>query len=469
VALAILTVVSACGGGGNDGGPPKPPTVSTLAYVVSDCRDDANSGGTLRQYLQIQQGDQAPITVAETPAIGLTGSTASAFCADFGFSRQASNVSLFGVFQRLGVTPDGSEVVFEVTEDLVPHVIAFPPNMLPDEQEGIFAVHADGTGLRRLGPASRESPYQLERVAGVFTAFAFSPNGRTIAYADHGPSRDNQDATQIFALDLDTGGPRQLTQLPPATPFGACCPVFTDDETITFLSYADADGTNPDGENIFVTVKTDGTGLTVSPPPVAIPGSHVLPSYQITGAKVSAAIVRLPDGIPLNDPAHTRDIQEVFVIDGDNALQLTNYRREDTWGPSLSADGERVFFSAAVDELGTNPTQNCQVFSIDRTGDDLRQLTNFSEGNFSSAGCHSAPRGLGCTVFLTDRDVLSDSLVFFSTCDPFGTNPYGFQLFTMHQDGTGLRQLTTTRGVTIEENGVRFEAPFPFAFPGRTD
>jgi hypothetical protein len=39
----------------------------------------------------------------------------------------------------------------------------------------------------------------------------------------------------------------------------------------------------------------------------------------------------------------------------------------------------------------------------------------------------------------------------------------------MHQDGTGLRQLTTTRGVTIEENGVRFEAPFPFAFPGRTD
>ena len=161
----------------------------------------------------------------------------------------------------------------------------------------------------------------------------------------------------------------------------------------------------------------------------------------------------------------------MFVIDRDNdVLQLTNFRRVDTLNPTLSADGQRVFFSASADPLGTNPTENCQIFSIDRTGGDLRQLTDF----------HEVPRALSDVWMLLrspalrvrrdstlSRDTQSDALVFYSSCDPFGTNPYGSQVFAMHPDGTGLRQLTNTQGYTRDASGaVTVEVAYPFAYPG---
>lgn len=48
-------------------------------------------------------------------------------------------------------------------------------------------------------------------------------------------------------------------------------------------------------------------------------------------------------------------------------------------------------------------------------------------------------------LFLS-RDTQTDDLLFYSSCDPFGTPPYGGQIFAMHLDGTGLRQLTDTQG-----------------------
>ena len=306
-------------------------------------------------------------------------------CQSAGADRQGFFFTLYGVFHRLGVTPDGSQVVFEVTDDDDAQTV-FPPHTLPAEQKGIFAVRADGTGLpRRLGPASREPPYDFD----IRPFFVFSPNGRTIAYTDRGPSRDNQDAVQIFTLDLATGDARPVTQLPPAGPGGTYGPVFTDDQTITFFTSANADGKNPDGEIISATVKTtDATHtLTVAPPPVAIPGSEVLTSFRITGSEVNVANLILP-GEPVNGGSFPGfPIQEVFVIDRENdVLQLTNFRRVDTVNPTLSADGQRVVFCASADPLGTNPTENGQLFSIDRIGGDLRQLTDFHE---VPAGRHS--------------------------------------------------------------------------------
>ncbi len=40
-----------------------------------------------------------------------------------------------------------------------------------------------------------------------------------------------------------------------------------------------------------------------------------------------------------------------------------------------------------------------------------------------------------------------EALVFYSTCDPLGTNPNGGQIFAMRPDGSDLRQLTTARGL----------------------
>jgi hypothetical protein len=238
--------------------------------VVSECRADAQSG-TLRQSLQIRQGEQAPITVVEHSTSGF--SNARAICEDAGRNRQGTRFTRWGVFHRLGVTADGSQVVFEVTDDLAPTVV--PANSLSAEQEGIFVVRADGSGLRRLGAASAEPPYGA--FAYTWPFLASSPDSRLVTYTDRGPSLDNEDAIQIFTLDLASGDARQITRLPPAPeprwPCGSTgCPVFNDDQTIAFITNADLDGTNPGGQNISVTVKTDGTGLTVfrgSP----IPGS----------------------------------------------------------------------------------------------------------------------------------------------------------------------------------------------------
>src|SRR5262249_44087985 len=162
----------------------------------------------------------------------------------------------------------------------------------------------------------------------------------------------------------------------------------------------------------------------------------------------------------------------IFVIDGsNNVLQLTNFRRAETVNPTLTADGQRIIFAASADHpsLHTNPTEDCQIFSIDRTGGDLRQLTHFhaGEGPRSMGACVIPEPPRGCGVVYMSRDTRSDALVFYSACDPFDANPYGAQLFAMRTDGTGLTQLTTTQGLSRDlSGGFRVEQVFPFAYPG---
>lgn len=458
--IGLTLLVAACGGGGSESGTMSPATVRTLAYVVTDCRGDAQ-GATMRQSLQIRQGDRAPISVVEHSAAGTASMTS--ICFDIGVNRQGADCARRGVFHRLGVTPDGSAVVFEVTDE--DSLTAFPRNTLPTEQKGIFIVGADGNGVRRLGPPSREPPYVSFFQSRPF--FAFSPDGRTVAYTDRGPSRDNVDAVQIFTRDLATGSSTQVTYLPPArrnlpVPDDTCCPFFTDNYTIAFLTYADVKDQNPQHQKISVTVKTDGAGeLTVATPPVVIPGSQLLTTFHITGSDVGAALLSLP-GIPTNGVGF---IQEVFAISGDDVLQLTTFERFDTDAPTLSADGQRVFFAASP-PLATNPTEDCQIWSIDRNGGDLRQLTQLHEGPHSTAGCVLlGPPPLGCTAHFVGRDTQTDDLVFISGCDPVGANPYGLQVFAIHQDGAGLRQLTNTQGYRHSGGTVNLELPYPFAHP----
>jgi hypothetical protein len=60
------------------------------------------------------------------------------------------------------------------------------------------------------------------------------------------------------------------------------------------------------------------------------------------------------------------------------------------------------------------------------------------------------------------------TVVFYSSCDPFGTNPYGGQLFAIRPDGSKLRQLTRARGRVIEDDGeFTVELPGPFAYSAR--
>jgi hypothetical protein len=225
---------------------------------------------------------------------------------------------------------------------------------------------------------------------------------------------------------------------------------------------------NPLGQIVSFIVSIDGSGRLERPPGATIiPGGTVDPSFQITGDRPQAGIIQLP-GEPSGPPASSLlGVREIFLRDGDNLLQLTNFGRADTFTNSpLSRGAQQVIFVASADPLGTNPTNNCQIFSIDRTGSDLRQLTAFQEGAASRNGCTTFfAKPQGCYVEITSQDAVTQSLVFGSTCDPFGTNPNGAQLFAVRPDGTGLRQLTDFAGFERQaDRRVTAEGPAAFAF-----
>jgi len=93
--------------------------IRTLAYVVTECRQDAR-GFSARQALRVQRGTCDPVTVAElqTPAPIPPGDPRdSEWCELRGRQRAGYRSVFVGVFTRIGLSPDGSVVVFEVMND----------------------------------------------------------------------------------------------------------------------------------------------------------------------------------------------------------------------------------------------------------------------------------------------------------------------------------------------------------------
>jgi hypothetical protein len=414
------------------------------------------------------------VTVLEFP-FGEPWGDGGFFCqAAFAQVRHGGWAVVFGNFQRLGASPDGSGLVFEIANYLGGGFPAVPA------QEGIFYVRSDGRGLRYLGPASRDPTWRRFRESqppyeGGINAntsgwtLRFSPNGRIVVYTDVGPGPAGEDAVQIVTLDLASGSRRQLTQLSSASALDPSDPVtgfprFLDDDTIVFFTYANPDGLHPGGA--FFTVNTDGTGLAALPTAVALPGGQIVPRFDVTGRRTELLTLDRP-GTPVNSVFTFPDtIAEVFLLDGKNLLQLTNFQRVDTGRGLLSADERRVFFTASANPpSGTNPSENCQLFSIDRYGGHLRQVTRFREGARSVNGCANGPPP-GCNIQITTQDPVTQTVVFQSSCDPLGTNANGGgQIFAMRPDGSRLRQLTDTRGVVMGTDGsLTVELPGPFTY-----
>src|SRR5262245_13931343 len=91
--------------------------IRTLAYIWNECRSDEH-GITLRRELRVRRGNCAPVTVRTIgPAEPVPDSMH--LCEGYGAIGTGDVSAVIGGFQRLGVTPDGSGVVFEVTNKVV--------------------------------------------------------------------------------------------------------------------------------------------------------------------------------------------------------------------------------------------------------------------------------------------------------------------------------------------------------------
>jgi hypothetical protein len=358
----------------------------------------------------------------------------------------------------MAVLPDGSGVVFEVTKQLslLPAVTPEPP------AEGIFFVRADGTGLHRLGPASRfptllvvrdpNSPIGVSFISPGSNPFVVSPDGREMAFIDLGPDTDGHEAPQIFLLDLRS--PYKRTQLTHQSRVvsgldpGLCCVDFPNNRNIVFR--------RPSDSQTFQ-IETDGKSAEKEiPPPAVVPGATIVSQFVVTGARVNIVTVHFPD----------RGVNELLRIDGDNVLQLTNFGRGDT-GAGGSAGHiyrGRAIFLASANPTGENPAEICQIFSVDTLArHPPRQLTHLPSDARGSAGCRSSETA--CDIANVFLDRITGTVLFLSSCDPVGGNPFGDQLFAMRPDGTGLRQLTAARGMTTDPDGtVHVELPGPVAY-----
>lgn len=494
VAFAVALAFAACGDGSGAGdASTSSAELGTLAYVVSRCRI-ANDTAFFGQELRIRRGDSEPITVwqaegppidAAAPLVGLPFNAGLA-CAFVGGARNGLSFVFAGALQYLSVSAGGDTVAFEVAG----RFSVLPKPIVAADEEGIFLVNSDGTGLRRVAPASVVPAFYLASLATTFPAgLLFSPDGRKLVYVDEASEADGEAPLQVFTLDVETGERRQVTHLPPGSPPLSAAdgsvrldwartaePVFLDDRTIAFLSTS---GLSEPSKYRAFTIRDDGSQLTGVPLLAgAADEAEVVPIYAITGEQPDA-FSRTRPGEPLNGPTtNPLDmfiygpadfIRELWVVNGQNTLQLTRFERWDTAGvgEALDNEGGRVFFVASPDPLGTNPTQNCQIFSIDVTGADLRQVTFFDEVDTATSGCAAlSQKGYGCLAEFLFQDVAADRLVFHSTCDPFGTNPNGGEIFAVNHDGSDLRQLTDTRGMVEEPDGsVLIELPMPFAYP----
>jgi hypothetical protein len=171
---------------------------------VTECRWAPGGEITFTQRLEIKRGDCAPTVVGEVRgANGAAPRLVSNLCSLIRSTRNGAWSVLVGLFQRLGVSPNGRTVLFELSDQN--RGLPGPPSEFAGN--GIFAVRADGS-VRPLGAASRARPFVS---APDFTdprelpSFHFSPNGRFALFSDRGRGADGFDATQLMVLDVVTG------------------------------------------------------------------------------------------------------------------------------------------------------------------------------------------------------------------------------------------------------------------------
>src|SRR5262245_33815499 len=192
--------------------------IRTIAYVVTECRNDPRGFVSGSQKLFVRRGNCDPVPVMELPVPTVRDPFFAPFggvCFLYGDARFGPYILWSQPFQRMGVLPDASGVVFEVTNDTVGGLFRYATAEPPEE--GIFFVRADGSGLRKLGPPSRyplttivfdptsPSPLGIVLVQNGTEIYSIGPSGRRLVFTDLGPGPDRQDANQIFILDIVSG------------------------------------------------------------------------------------------------------------------------------------------------------------------------------------------------------------------------------------------------------------------------
>jgi hypothetical protein len=299
--------------------------------------------------------------------------------------------------------------------------------------------------------------------------FSFSPNGRFVAFTDRGPGPDGIEAAQIVVMRLPQGERTQVTRFIAShqgNPMGPdVYALFLDDDTLGVYGYGQ-------GGSDYFTVRPNGEDLRpIDVPDLGIGGGTIVSGFQVAGTFGTTVAVQFGD-MEATDPVPGKANELLLYAGPHRLLQLTRFQRSDTQaGPSLNT-GDRVFFLASENRHDMNPMNACQLFSIDRLGGHLRQVTRFASPARSTTGCIGGsddPREWRVAQTAPPWfDPRARTLVFDGTADPYGLHPVGLQVFAARRNGSGLRQLTNYRGMegSAAAGTLSVELPGPIATSG---
>ncbi len=232
-------------------------------------------------------------------------------------------------------------------------------------------------------------------------------------------------AWQIVSWDAETGAATPRTAaLDGVSDEEGAISISDDGQWIAFASPADLVGRNHDESTELYLMRADGTEISqLTDHPGSSPGEVFQVAIAGSGNRVAFTANLDPLG---TNPARW---PQLFVVDrsGSNLRQLTFAAIRDSFlAISVSDDGERIVFDHRGDLVGANADGSREVFAVLADGSGLRQLTSAASG----ASSHAMLSGNGAKI------------VFTSTSSLLSPNPGRFErLYTLNWDGTGLKKL----------------------------
>jgi Tol biopolymer transport system component len=246
---------------------------------------------------------------------------------------------------------------------------------------------------------------QITNTTGGNT-FSFDPSvatgGNRIAFGSNadllGTNSDGN--SEIFLWDAANG----FTQTTITAGGGSFSPSINSlGNRIAFESNADPLGSNADG-NLEIFLWDAGIGLIQITNTIS--GSNRTPSIDAAGDRI--AFWSNTDPLGSNADGNF----EIFLWDAANGLtQITHSTGQDSYTPSINADGSRIAFVSTADLLGTNGDKNFEIFLWDSSAG-LTQITNTSifSGNNGDPSINAAGDRIAFDSNVGSSDGVSDAI-----------------------------------------------------------
>ena len=237
---------------------------------------------------------------------------------------------------------DGSGFRRLTTEDNIRH---FYPSLAPNGQSVLYSAYlADNNYEVYQLDIEDGSVGRLTNSYGVDNAPEFSPDGQSIAFMHHSPTKD---IYQIVVADRNGGNAENIPRITGWDPTWS-----PDGKVILFAS-------DRDGAVQLFTVRIDGSSL-----------------HRITNlSAIRGRSDWSPDGQSIVTYSGEAWHRELYIMnaDGSNVRQLTP-SGGNSQGPTFSPDGKWVAFTAYFDQY--NDDNGCEIYILRIDGTDLRRLTN---------------------------------------------------------------------------------------------